>query len=161
MLPAFTARLAGIPETPIRRLGQLAVFAVLLGGSCLLAVIAWGFLPPPLAPAVEIERDPLAQVEGFADHLTFANLTPTSATTPGSLLLIGTTASADPRLARALIRREGENRLLILSVGDEVTPGLRVQRIERRQIVLSGSGGEQRLTLPQSPPQFTENPIND
>lgn len=149
-MPAtLVSRLVARPDLPLRLAGRAATLAVAAAGCWLLADLAWGLLPPTPAPAVAVERRPVAVTETFAQRLQFAGGA-TAAATPGNLLLVGTAASGDPAQARALLRREGDSRLLVAAVGDEIMPGLRLQRVERGQVILAGSAGEQRLSLPQA-----------
>lgn len=134
---------------PLRFAGHLALWLVAVIGTWGLARLVWDFLPPTPPPQPLQERQPQSVAGMLAGRASFGSTVAAAVATPGQLLLVGTAASADPAQARALLRREGDSRLLVLALGDAVSPDLRLQQIERGQITLAGSGGELRLALPR------------
>lgn len=156
-LPRF--RLPAPSEQFVRRSGQLAVLLVAAAACWLLAGLLWGFMRATPGPVELPDRSPGAVGERLASQLRFAG--PQVATImPGNLMLVGVSASADADQARALIRREGESQLLVLAIGEEASPGLRLTRIEADQVQLSGPGGDSLLALPKvdtAPPASSPN----
>lgn len=139
-----------VTEAGLRAGGLLAVLSILAIGCWLLAQLAWAFLPPVAAPEIQRERRPQAIAEKLAQHLQFGHSATTAALPgPGQLMLVGTAASTLTGQARALLRREGERQLLVAAIGDEVLPGVRLEKIEQGQVTLSGKGVQQHLTLPK------------
>jgi type II secretion system protein C len=64
------------------------------------------------------------------------------------LALLGTFASADPKIARATVDDQEARMHLVLAVGDEITGGrAKLIRIERRRIVLEENGSLRELTF--------------
>jgi hypothetical protein len=153
LLSRFPPRAALLADAPLDRLGRLASLLVLAGGAWLLAGLAWDFGMPTGRPAIAHESSAADAAERLAGRSPFASPAPAaqSAVTPSSLMLVGVAASAERGRARAVIRREGQPAPLVAAVGDEIAPGLRLQRIERDQVVLTGPAGESRLALPQPP----------
>lgn len=151
MSPAFIPRFTAPPEKLVRLAGQLAVLIVASAGSWLLAGLLWEFMGSTASPVDSRASHPGPIGERLAVQLHFSGAHQ-AAPVPVNLMLVGVSASTDPRQARALIRREGLSQLLVLSIGDEVSPGLRLSRIESSQIILSGANGESRLALPKSEP---------
>lgn len=147
-LPPLMRRPIPPADTAARIAGPLATLLVALGFGWLATGLIGDFLLPRPAPVVDIERDPL-RVAGQLAALNVSAPRQTAASAPANLLLAGIAASADPRLARALIRRDGQPDILVLAVGEEISAGTRVDRIERDAVLLTGPAGHSRLTLPQ------------
>jgi len=136
------------------------VLIVAIAGCWLLAGLLWEFMRGAASPVDSRASHPGPVGERLAAQLRFSG--PQSlAPVPVNLMLVGVSASTDPRQARALIRREGQSQLLVLAIGDEVSPGLRLSRIESSQVILSGTNGESRLALPKSEPLLPEPPPHD
>lgn len=136
-LPAFP------PALPAR----LASLLVTAGGSWLLAGLIGDFIRPLPPPAETAAPEAAVIAERLAGHLAFAGATPQAA--PLNLMLVGVSASADPALARAVIRQEGRPSLLVAAIGDEIGNGQRLKAIEADAVTLSGNDGDSRLALPQ------------
>lgn len=160
MSPAFIPRFTAPPEKLVRQAGQLAVLIVASAGSWLLAGLLWEFMVGTASPVDSRASHPGPIGERLAVQLHFSGAHQATPV-PVNLMLVGVSASTDPRQARALIRREGQSQLLVLSIGDEVSPGLRLSRIESSQVILSGANGESRLALPKSEPLLPEPPPHD
>jgi len=160
MSPTFVPRFTAPPERLIRHVGQGAVLIVASVGCWLLAGLLWEFMPGTARPVDSRTSHPGPVGERLAVQLHFSGAH-TAAPVPANLMLVGVTASPDARQARALIRREGQSQLLVLTIGDEVSPGLRLSRIESSQVILSGANGESRLALPKSEPLLPESPPHD
>lgn len=152
-------RLPAPSEQFVRRSGQLAVLLVAAAASWLLAGLLWGFMGGAPGPVELPDRRPGPVGERLAGQLRFAG-PPVATVVPANLMLVGVSASADAGQARALIRREGESQLLVLAIGEEASPGLRLTRIEVDRVQLSGSGGDSLLALPKvdtAPPASSTN----
>ncbi len=149
-----------VPAEPfVRRSGQFAVILVAAGACWLLAGLLWGFTHSTPGPVELPDRRPGPVGERLAGQLRFAGPA-VAAVVPANLMLVGVSASADAGQARALIRREGESQLLVLAIGDEVSPGLRLTRIQVDRVQLSGPGGDSLLVLPKvdtAPPASSTN----
>jgi hypothetical protein len=132
--------------------GRLAAAAVLGAGSWVLAGLLWGFAAPLPAPPAMPPESPAAVARQLAAHPLFGSGPPEAAApaiVPHSLQLLGVLSSRDAAQARAVIRREGEPRPLVLGVGEPVAAGLTLTRIAPRQVTLSAGGGETVLALPE------------
>lgn len=144
-------RPAGLAAASLPRLGRLAGALVIAAGSWLLAGLIWDFPIAAGTPPIADETSAADAAERLAGHPLFAQAAPAarSATAALDLTLVGVAASADSARARAVIRRAGQALPLVVAVGDEVAPGLRLRRIARDQVELAGPAGESRLALPQ------------
>lgn len=138
--------------------GRLATPAVIGAGCWVLAELFWGFtvaLPAPLAMAAE---NPLSVATKIAARPLFGTAPSAQvvvATLPPNLKLLGVLSSATTGEARAIIRREGEDKTMVLAIGDEVSSGVRLTRIEAEQITLSSMGRSSLLALPKPAPSAT------
>lgn len=146
-------RLDPAPLWPV--LGHLASLAVLLGTSWLLAGLLGAFVLPAAAPASSRNSEPQAAAALLVAAPLFSG-TGTGVAAPqaepaSQLQLLGILASDRAEQARAIIRRDGEAKPLVVAIGDRIGEQFIVKRIAPRQVELLAGSTASRLELPAAP----------
>lgn len=136
--------------------GHLATLLMLALLAWLCANIWWDWrTPTPQAAVIELDTDPSALAAEIARRNLFGQAAPViSANAPASaapahLQLTGIIAAQhDTQAAYALLAYAGQPARVVRQ-GEEISPGLVVQRISPQEVELSHQGQRQSLTLPK------------
>ncbi len=144
-------RLDPAPLWPV--LGHLASLAVLLGTSWLLAGLLGAFVLPAAAPASSRNSEPQAAAALLVAAPLFSGtgVAAPQAEPASQLQLLGILASDRAEQARAIIRRDGEAKPLVVAIGDRIGEQFIVKRIAPRQVELLAGSTASRLELPAAP----------
>ncbi len=91
----------------------------------------------------------------FAARPLFGNLsqtdTPAVASVGQDMHLLGVLSSNRTGGARAIVRQDGNDKTWVLGIGEELLSGVKITRIEPKQITVSNMGREITLSLPKPP----------
>ena len=142
-------------ETLIPWLGRLATLLMLALLAWLCANIYWSLSAPNTPrPATGIDTDPQHTAQAIASRHLFGMSAPATAgapaaSAPSDIRLNGAIAAEAPgKPAYALLAIEGKPAQVVRE-GDEVAPGITLQRVLPRQVELSRGGHTETLSLPQ------------
>ncbi|WP_172955021.1 type II secretion system protein N [Sterolibacterium denitrificans] len=146
------------PLSPPPWLGHLASGLMLMLLAWLCASIYWALtLPTSTPPVTALETDPQRLAQAIGAHHLFGTADSTGNTNSadnlssatGELRLIGAIAAQkDGRPAYALIAIEGSPPEVVRE-GDEVAPGIVLQRVLAREVTLLHHGRSRTLSLPE------------
>lgn len=153
-MPSFGfSFLRHIPAPAGALLGRLGSLPVLAAAAYAASELAGGFAPSAGVPPLGVERDPVVVGNRLAEAPLVQAHPVVSAESPApdNLRLVGILADADARHARAIIRRDGEAKPLVLGVGESLGERWRIERIEAGAVLLSAGAVQQRLELPIHP----------
>jgi len=133
-------------------LGRLAALGMLALLAWMGASIFWSLsAPQTIRPTPQIETDPQLSAQSIsARHLFGASLAPAAvASAPVDIRLSGVVAAQrQGERAYALLASEGKPPQLVRE-GEEVSPGVILQRVLPRQVELLRGGRTQILILPE------------
>lgn len=133
-------------------LGRAAALIMLALLAWLGANIFWALnAPESLRPSAPIETDLQRTLTALTErHLFGVYLVATPTSAPSSIRLNGVIAAQRPgHRAYALLTIEGKPAQLVRE-GDEIAPGISLQRVLPRQVELLRGGQTQILALPES-----------
>lgn len=159
-ISSLTARVDIAPLLPW--LGRAAALVMLAVLAWLGANIFWTLRAPESArPSALIETDlqrALPAITGRHLFGIYADAASAPASAPTNIRLNGVIAAQKPgQRAYALLTIEGKPAQLVRE-GEEISPGITLQRVLARQVELLRGGQTQTLALPQSgKPQTVEN----
>lgn len=133
-------------------LGGMAALIMLALLAWLGASIFWTLTAPEtVRPSAPIDTDPQRTVPALTErHLFGVYLVATPASAPSNIRLNGVIAAQQPgHRAYALLMIEGKPAQLVRE-GDEIAPGMTLQRVLPRQVEILRGGQTQTLSLPES-----------
>jgi general secretion pathway protein C len=127
-----------------------AVLLVVAAGVC--AYWFWIFAAPPVTAPLET---PMAETARPADAIRRANLfgastsSPVAAAARTDLILRGIYASRGGGMAVIALDR---GQTVTVRAGEEIAPGIKLERVLRDHVIINQSGASQRLEFPQRKP---------
>lgn len=142
-------------------LGRVAWLLVLAVGAWLLAAVGWQLVPSPPSPPPPVPGAPTDVAREVAVRHLLGEVMATSAPTTGGdggFRLLGVIAGGGRTPGVALVQASGESRPKVVAEGGEVAAGVRLLRVEQRQVLLSQGGREIRIELPSATVQVGRQP---
>lgn len=141
------------PERLMPWLGRLAALLMLAVLAWLGANIFWTLsAPEAISPSAPLDTDLQRSVPALTErHLFGLHVAATpAAAAPSNIRLNGVIAAQKPgHRAFALLVVEGKPAQLVRE-GDEIAPGITLQRVLERQVEIQRGGQSQTLSLPES-----------
>lgn len=144
-----------------RWLGRLASLVVLAVGAWLLAAIGWQLVPSPPSPPPAAPGAPVDVAHDVAARQLLGKMAAMAAPTTGGdggFRLLGVIAGGGQTPGVALVQASGESKPKVVAEGGEVAAGVRLLRVEQRQVLLSQNGREVGLKLPEAGRQQPASP---